>query len=127
MLTVIERNPGLTQTQVAAALGIKRTNFVGMLDELEKRALAERRQTARDKRSYALYLTRRRRHADAQAAPGAQGAREPHDRARSARRAATSSIALLHDDRGCRRDTRAAQRREAQGSESFAITSAGIG
>ena len=57
VLTVIERNPGLTQSQVAAALGIKRTNFVGMLDELEKRGLAERRQTARDKRSYALYLT----------------------------------------------------------------------
>jgi DNA-binding MarR family transcriptional regulator len=57
VLTVIERNPGLTQSQVAAALGIKRTNFVGLLDTLEKRALAERRQAARDKRSYALYLT----------------------------------------------------------------------
>ena len=57
VLTVIERNPGLTQTKVAEALGIKRTNFVGMLDELEKRGLAERRQAARDKRSYALYLT----------------------------------------------------------------------
>ena len=44
VLTVIERNPGLTQSQVAEALGIKRTNFVGMLDELEKRGLAERRQ-----------------------------------------------------------------------------------
>jgi DNA-binding MarR family transcriptional regulator len=57
VLTVIERNPGLTQSQVAEALGIKRTNFVGLLDELERRALAERRQAARDKRSYALYLT----------------------------------------------------------------------
>src|SRR5207253_5659676 len=57
VLTVIERNPGLTQSQVAEALGIKRTNFVGMLDALEARGLAERRQTARDKRSYALYLT----------------------------------------------------------------------
>jgi DNA-binding MarR family transcriptional regulator len=56
-LTVIERNPGLTQSQVAAALGIKRTNFVGLLDELERRVLAGRRQAARDKRSYALYLT----------------------------------------------------------------------
>lgn len=57
VLTVIERNPGLTQSQVAEALGIKRTNFVGLLDELERRSLAERRQAARDKRSYALYLT----------------------------------------------------------------------
>jgi DNA-binding MarR family transcriptional regulator len=57
VLTVIERNPGLTQSQVAEALGIKRTNFVGMLDALEARGLTERRQAARDKRSYALYLT----------------------------------------------------------------------
>ena len=57
VLTVIERNPGLTQSQVAAALGIKRTNFVGMLNVLETRGLAERRQAARDRRSYALYLT----------------------------------------------------------------------
>jgi DNA-binding MarR family transcriptional regulator len=57
VLTVIERNPGLTQSQVAEALGIKRTNFVGMLDALEARGLTERRQPARDKRSYALYLT----------------------------------------------------------------------
>jgi DNA-binding MarR family transcriptional regulator len=57
VLTVIERNPGLTQTQVAAALGIKRTNFVGLLNELEKRRLAERQQVSGDKRSYALCLT----------------------------------------------------------------------
>jgi len=57
VLTVIERNPGLTQSQVAEALGIKRTNFVGLLDALEARGLIERRQAARDKRSYALYLT----------------------------------------------------------------------
>lgn len=56
VLTVIERNPGMTQSQVAEALGIKRTNFVGLLDALETRGLAERRE-ARDKRSYALYLT----------------------------------------------------------------------
>ena len=57
VLTVIARNPGLTQSQVAAALGIKRTNFVGLLNALETRGLAERRQAARDRRSYALYLT----------------------------------------------------------------------
>ena len=34
---MIERNPGLTQTQVAEALGIKRTNFVGMLTSGEAR------------------------------------------------------------------------------------------
>jgi DNA-binding MarR family transcriptional regulator len=57
VLNIIERNPGLTQSQVAEALGIKRTNFVGMLDALEARGLTERRPGSRDKRSYALYLT----------------------------------------------------------------------
>ena len=57
VLIVIERNPGLTQSQVAAALGIKRTNFVGLLDELERRLLAERRQAARDKRSSASTMS----------------------------------------------------------------------
>ena len=57
VLTVIERNPGLTQSQVAAALGIKRTNFVGLLDTLESRGLAERRPAVRDRRSHALHLT----------------------------------------------------------------------
>jgi len=57
VLTVIERNPGLRQSEVAEALGIKRTNFVGMLDALEARGLTERRQAAGDRRSYALYLT----------------------------------------------------------------------
>src|ERR1700694_4885401 len=40
VLTVIEKNPGLTQSRVSAALGIKRTNFVALLDSLEQRGLA---------------------------------------------------------------------------------------
>jgi DNA-binding MarR family transcriptional regulator len=57
VLTVIERNPGLTQSQVSAALGIKRTNFVALLDTLEQRGLAERQPAHGDRRSYALHLT----------------------------------------------------------------------
>src|SRR6516165_8251255 len=57
VLVVIERNPGLTQSQVSAALGIKRTNFVALLDSLEQRGLAERQARAGDRRSHALYLT----------------------------------------------------------------------
>jgi DNA-binding MarR family transcriptional regulator len=56
-LTVIERNPGLTQTQVADALGIKKTNFVAMIKELERRGLARREPIPSDKRSFALHLT----------------------------------------------------------------------
>jgi DNA-binding MarR family transcriptional regulator len=57
ILTVIQQNPGLSQSQVAEALGIKRTNFVAMLDTLEGRDLARRAATERDRRSYALFLT----------------------------------------------------------------------
>jgi DNA-binding MarR family transcriptional regulator len=57
VLVVIDRNPGLKQTQIADALGIKRTNFVSLVDELERRGLAERRASERDRRSSALYLT----------------------------------------------------------------------
>lgn len=56
ILTVIENNPGLSQTQVAGALGIKKTNFVAMIDALEKRALIARRPVPQDRRSYALFL-----------------------------------------------------------------------
>jgi DNA-binding MarR family transcriptional regulator len=58
-LTIIERNPGLKQKDVGEALGIKRANFVAMCDELEGLGLAERRQIPTDRRSYALYLTRK--------------------------------------------------------------------
>jgi DNA-binding MarR family transcriptional regulator len=57
ILTVIQQNPGLSQSQVSEALGIKRTNFVAMLDTLEARHLARRTATERDRRTYALHLT----------------------------------------------------------------------
>lgn len=60
VLLIIERNPGLTQTQVSDALGIKRANFVALFDTLEARGLAERA-AASDRRSYALQLTTRGR------------------------------------------------------------------
>ena len=49
VLMVIEHNPGLTQSRASAALGIKRTNFVVLLDGLESRGLAERRPAASDR------------------------------------------------------------------------------
>ena len=42
VLLIIEKNPGLTQTQVSDALGIKRANFVALFDGLEARGLAQR-------------------------------------------------------------------------------------
>jgi DNA-binding MarR family transcriptional regulator len=58
-LSVIERNPGLKQTDVGAALKIKRANFVAICDELEERKLIVRRAIATDRRSHALHLTPR--------------------------------------------------------------------
>jgi DNA-binding MarR family transcriptional regulator len=57
VLAIIDRNPGLRQTQVAEALQIKKTNFVALLDALEARGLVRRERVAADRRSYALHLT----------------------------------------------------------------------
>lgn len=57
ILTVIDRNPGVRQGEVGAVLGIKRSNFVSLLNELEARNLATRTRHATDGRSYALHLT----------------------------------------------------------------------
>ena len=57
VLTLIAANPGSKQTEIAEALGIKRANFVALINGLEKRGLTERRQPAGDRRSNALFLT----------------------------------------------------------------------
>jgi DNA-binding MarR family transcriptional regulator len=57
VLEVLKHNPGLRQTQVSAALGVRRTNFVPLFDGLEARGLAERRKVPADRRAFALYLT----------------------------------------------------------------------
>lgn len=58
VLTVIGANPGLSQADLAQALGIERARLVRMLDKLERRGLTERKASARDRRSHALHLTR---------------------------------------------------------------------
>jgi DNA-binding MarR family transcriptional regulator len=57
VLLIIEHNPGLKQAEVSAALGIKRTNLVALLDGLEERGFAQREAATSDRRSYALHLT----------------------------------------------------------------------
>jgi DNA-binding MarR family transcriptional regulator len=57
VLLVLGNRPGSSQSAVASALGIKRANFVTMLDELEQRGLARRALSPSDRRSHALYLT----------------------------------------------------------------------
>lgn len=57
VLVVIARNPGLTQSEVCAALGIQRANFTPLLHELQAKALAIREVSPADRRSNALRLT----------------------------------------------------------------------
>jgi DNA-binding MarR family transcriptional regulator len=57
VLALVAQNPGLKQTEIADALGIKRANFVALMDGLEKRGLAERRKSDSDRRSHSVHLT----------------------------------------------------------------------
>ena len=57
VLAVIGRNPGLNQSQLCDALGIKRANLVAVIDYLEKIELVRRDPSATDRRSNRLHLT----------------------------------------------------------------------
>lgn len=57
VLAIIAGTPGLKQSEIAEMLGIKRANFVALMDSLEKRGLAERRKATTDRRSHSLHLT----------------------------------------------------------------------
>lgn len=56
-LLLIRSNPGSRQSDIAAALGIQRPNFVTMMDELDRRGLTQRTTSNHDRRSYSLGLT----------------------------------------------------------------------
>ena len=56
-LELIDKNSGMRQSRLAEALGIQRTNLVGMLDQLQERDLIKRAPAPDDRRSHALQLT----------------------------------------------------------------------
>lgn len=56
-LTIIAEQPGLTQTQLAEALWIEKSNLVFILDELMARGLILRAPVAHDRRRHALMPT----------------------------------------------------------------------
>lgn len=56
-LVLITDNPGLSQTQLAAAMDIERANLVVIVDELERRELITRDRVPADRRTYALKAT----------------------------------------------------------------------
>jgi DNA-binding MarR family transcriptional regulator len=57
VLVLIERNPGVKQTEIARAVRLDRSSMVSVLDNLERRGLVERRAVENDRRSNALSLT----------------------------------------------------------------------
>lgn len=57
VLVLIADNPGRKQTEIAEILGIKRANFVALINALDERGLTERRAAPGDRRANALYLT----------------------------------------------------------------------
>ena len=57
VLLLIAINPGVSQTEISEALGIKPTNLAVLLNGLQARDLTERRRGTADKRAHALHLT----------------------------------------------------------------------
>jgi DNA-binding MarR family transcriptional regulator len=58
---LIEQNPGASQSEVSAALGIQKANFVAIIAALENRGWVRRRKSQSDGRTYSLELTARGR------------------------------------------------------------------
>ncbi len=56
-LSVICQAPGVRQTELAAALGIERSNSVAVIDKLEKSGWISRKRSAADRRAIALHPT----------------------------------------------------------------------
>lgn len=56
-LVLVVDNPGLSQTQLAAAMDVERPNLVVIVDELERRDLITRDRVPTDRRTYALTAT----------------------------------------------------------------------
>jgi DNA-binding MarR family transcriptional regulator len=61
VLMVIEANPGLKQTAISEALGIRRANLVSLVGELERRGWVQRAAVTGDRRAQGLRLTSRGR------------------------------------------------------------------
>jgi DNA-binding MarR family transcriptional regulator len=57
VLEIIAANPGLTQTELGAAVGIERSTVVGVIDRLAGRGLVSRQPSPTDRRSNRLELS----------------------------------------------------------------------
>jgi MarR family transcriptional regulator, organic hydroperoxide resistance regulator len=56
-LWLIQANPGVSQVDVAAALGMDRATMMSLIDRLEDRGFVIRKRSSTDRRRQELYLT----------------------------------------------------------------------
>lgn len=56
-LTLIGRNPGISQTELSHANGRDKSSLTPVVEDLVRRGLVERRRTSHDRRTYSLNLT----------------------------------------------------------------------
>jgi DNA-binding MarR family transcriptional regulator len=61
ILRILNSTPGITQQTLATTLGMVASRLVVLVDEMEQRALIERRENAKDRRRYAVHLTEKGR------------------------------------------------------------------
>ena len=59
ILRVLAFNPGISQQELAAAIGAVPSRVVKLLDELSERGLVERRRSTVDRRNHELHLSPR--------------------------------------------------------------------
>ncbi|SMH27785.1 MarR family winged helix-turn-helix transcriptional regulator [Mesorhizobium australicum] len=57
VLAVVADNPGANQADLASALGVERPRMVPIIDSLEKRGLAKRVASVKDRRHRQIFLT----------------------------------------------------------------------
>lgn len=57
ILELLEHNPGIGQTRLAAAIGLEKSSFVPAIVRLEDLGLVERMQSGSDKRANVLHIT----------------------------------------------------------------------
>lgn len=58
IIWLLSRSAGIRQHEMASTLRMHPSRLVGLLDDLEKRGLVERRDQERDRRVYSIHLTK---------------------------------------------------------------------
>jgi DNA-binding MarR family transcriptional regulator len=85
LMTVMAKRPGITQQELASLARVDPSSMVALLDDLERRGIAERRIDPEDRRRRSVFLTKK-------------GEEQMRILQREARKSATTFLAPLDDD-----------------------------